>query len=109
MLAQSGLTLNDCVQNSVQSNWFVDLKVGGETLIFEPFYSGFGFTDVPDNNTWRNALISTLPNLYNFGFTYFLNGNNLRITSLTCSTRNLNELVSLNVGINISINCDSTN
>jgi hypothetical protein len=109
MLAQSGLTLNDCVQNSVQSNWFVDLKVGGETLIFEPFYSGFGFTDAPDNNTWRNALIATLPNLFNYGFTYFLNGNNLRITSLTCSTRNLNELVSLNVGINISINCDSTN
>jgi hypothetical protein len=106
MLAESGITLNDCVQNSVESTWYVGLKIGDETIIHYFFYSGYGYTDVPTNSIWRNALIQSLPQIYNYGFTYFLNGNNLTITSLTCSERNKGELVSLNVGINISINCN---
>lgn len=107
MLAESGLTLNDCIQDSVESTWYVDLKIGNDTVIHYQFYNGFGYTDVPTNSIWRNALIQSLPQIYDYGFTYFLNGNNLRITSLTCTERNKGELVSLNVGINISINCNN--
>ena len=105
MLAQSGLTLNDCIQNSVESNWYVDLRIGGDIIIKELYYVGYGLTDVPTNTMWRNALIQYLPQLYDYGFTFFLNGNLLTITSLTCTERNLNETLSLNSGINISINC----
>ena len=68
---------------------------------------GYGSTDVPTNSQWRNALIESLPMLYNYGFTYFLNGNNLRITSLTCEPKKLDEIVSLNAGIMININCNN--
>jgi len=105
MLAQSGLTLNDCLTNSVQSSWYVDLRIGGDIIIQELFYVGYGLTDVPTNTMWRNALIQYLPQLYDYGFTFFLNGNVLTITSLTCTERNFNEVLSLNSGINISINC----
>jgi hypothetical protein len=108
-LATQGLTLNDCVQNSTQTQWFVDLRIGGDIIIQELFYSGYGYTDVPTNTMWRNALIQYLPNLYDYGYTYFLNGNLLTITSLTCEPRNLEDLVSLNTGINISINCNNKN
>jgi len=104
-LATQNLTLNDCVQNSTQTQWFIDLKIGGDIIIKEMFYSGYGYTDAPTNTMWRNALIQYLPNLYDYGYTYFLNGNLLTITSLTCEPRNLKDLVSLNVGINLSINC----
>jgi hypothetical protein len=107
MLASSGLTLNDCIQNSVESSWYVDLRIGGDILIQELFYTGYGLTDVPSNRVWRNALIQYLPLLYDFGYTYYLNGNFLTITSLTCTDRNLDEILSLNSGINISINCSS--
>jgi hypothetical protein len=105
MLASSGLTLNDCIQNSVESGWYIDLRIGGDILIQELFYTGYGLTDVPSNRVWRNALIQYLPLLYDFGYTYYLNGNFLTITSLTCTDRNLDEILSLNSGINISINC----
>jgi hypothetical protein len=105
MLAASGLTLNDCIQNSVETNWYVDLRIGGDIIIQELYYTGYGLNDVPSNRDWRNALIQYLPQLYDFGFTYFLNGNVLTITNLTCTERNIEELVSLNSGINISINC----
>ena len=105
MLQQQGLVLNDCIQNSVQTTWFVDLKIGGTQVIQKSFYSGYGYTDVPTNSNWRNALIEDLPTLYDFGFTYFLNGNNLSISSATCTPTDLEKMVELNVGMNISINC----
>jgi hypothetical protein len=105
MLTAQGLTLNDCVQNSVETRWYVDLEIAGEKLIVQPFYTGYGFTDVPSNLAWRNALIQYLPSIYDYGFTYFLNGNNLTITNMTCTPRNMNKSVKLNVCIDISISC----
>jgi hypothetical protein len=107
MLSSSGLTLNQCVQNSVQSNWYVNLNIGGDSVIQEPFYTGYGLTDVPSNRDWRNALIQYLPELYKYGYTYYLNGNMLTVTSLTCTERNVGEILSLNSGINININCNT--
>ena len=107
MLESSGLTLNQCIQDSVETAWYVDLKIGGEQIILEQFYTGYGLTDVPTNTQWRSALINYLPILYKYGFTYYLNGNILTINSLTCTTYNLDEVVSLNSGINISINCNN--
>ncbi len=105
MLSQSGLTLNQCYENSVLTDWFVDLTINNEEIIKESFYTGYGITDVPTNTQWRNALINYLPQLYNYGYTYYLNGNTLTITNLTCLTQNIVDTVSLNVGINISIYC----
>ena len=105
MLAQSGLTLNQCYENSVLTDWYVDLTINGEVIIKESFYTGYGISDVPTNTQWRNALINYLPELYNYGYTYYLNGNILTITNLACLTQNIVDTVSLNVGINISINC----
>ena len=105
MLTESGLTLNQCYQDSVITDWFIDLRIGGEQIINEYFYGGYGLNDVPTTTQWRNALINYLPQLYNYGYTYYLNGNTLTITNLSCLTQNIVETVLLNVGINISINC----
>jgi len=56
---------------------------------------------------WRIALFDNLSLLYDYGFTYEIDGNILKIRSLTCTERNVNELLTLNVGIQININCNS--
>ena len=107
LLVQNNLSPTQCIADSIESQWYVDLKIGTDTVIHQLFYTGYGSTDVPTNRQWRNALIAALPSLYDYGFTYFLNGNNLRITTLTCEPRNLQEIVSLNTGIMIDINCNT--
>jgi len=107
MLSENGLTLNQCYQNSVQTEWYIDLRINNQILIQNTFYNGYGYTDVPTELQWRNSLIYYLPTLYDYGYTYYLNGNNLTITNLGCNSENLQDTVLLNVGININIKCSS--
>ena len=107
MLSENGLTLNQCYQNSVQTEWYIDLRINNQILIQNTFYSGYGYNDVPTELQWRNSLIYYLPILYDYGYTYYLNGNNITITNLGCNSENLQDTVFLNVGININIKCSS--
>jgi len=76
-----------------------------EQIILYPFYQGDGLNDVPTNSLWKNSLADNLDNLYRYGLNYFLNGNTLNVTNMDCIPKNLQTLLTLNVGINISINC----
>jgi hypothetical protein len=91
--------------NSVVSTWYVDLKIGSNTIIQEPFFTGYGNTDVPTTTEWRNALLQYLPNLYNYGYTFFIQGNIIKIMSMTATPIYIDEVISLNVGISFTINC----
>jgi len=81
------------------------LRLENQILIQYLFYTGFGQTDVPTNTQWKNALINSLPQLTQYSLGYFLDGTMLTIYNLTLSPMNLGESLSLNVGINIEINC----
>jgi hypothetical protein len=104
-LQQQGLTISDCQLNSLKTTWYVDLRLEGNILIQAPFYTGYGQTDVPTNTQWKTALTNSLPQLTQYSLGYFINGTMLTISNLTMTPMNLGELLSLNVGINIEINC----
>ena len=104
-LESEDLTLNDCITNTLATTWYVDLKLGDQQIILEPFYQGDGLNDVPTNSLWKNSLAANLDNLYRYGLNYFLNGNTLNVTNMDCIPKNLQTKLILNVGINISINC----
>jgi hypothetical protein len=105
-LTSQGLTVNDCIMNSLKATWFVDLRLNNDVLIQEQFYVGYGLSDVPTNTDWKNALVNSLPQLTQYSLGYYLNGNMLTITNLTMTPMNLGELLTLNVGINIEISCN---
>jgi hypothetical protein len=104
-LQQQGLTISDCQLNSLKTTWYVDLRLDGNILIQVPFYTGYGQADVPTNTQWKTALTNNLPQLTQYSLGYFLNGTMLTISNLTMTPMNLGELLSLNAGINIEINC----
>ena len=105
LLVSNNLSPTQCIFDSIYSEWYVDLKIGDEQIILYKFYTGYGQNDTPTTRQWRTALVDTLPQLYDYGFTFFLNGNFLTISSMTCEPRNNQEVVDLRVGINIDINC----
>ena len=91
--------------NSVVSEWYLTLTIGSQTIINTYFYQGFGMNDYPSAYLWRQTLIDNLNNLYQYGYTYTLNGNLLTITNLNCVTENSLDAVTLGVGINITMTC----
>jgi hypothetical protein len=87
-LSQSGLTINDCILNSINSQWYLRLKIGNDTIINQYFYQGYGINDVL-RLIYETTLIDNLYKLFQYGFTYTLNPNKLTITNLGCVTENL--------------------
>ena len=102
---QNNLNPEICTQNSVNSKWYMILTIGSQTIINEYFYNGFGISDAPSDYLWRTTLINNLYKVYQYGYTYTLNGNKLTITNLRSVSNNTSEEVNLSVGINLSINC----
>jgi hypothetical protein len=87
------------------TDWYVDLKINGQQIIKELFYVGYGYTDVPTPLQWRLSLVEYLPQLINYGYSYILEGNTLTINGLSCLDAITTNSISLDVGINININC----
>jgi hypothetical protein len=106
MLSSSGVSLTQCILDSVTTTWYIDLRIGNNILIQQPFFYGVGSNDIPTATDWRNALIQYLPQLYNYGYTFYINGNNISFVNLTSSPYYVNEELVLNTGINININCN---
>jgi hypothetical protein len=104
-LTTQGKVLSQCVSNSLKSEWFVDFRYNGTPLIQSKFYTGYGLTDVPSNTAWKNALISSLTDLVNYGMYYSINGNTVSIYKLGCYDGSGSNSISINVGLNLNINC----
>ena len=102
---QNDLNPEICTQNSVKSEWYLTLTIGSQTIINEFFYTGYGISDAPSDYTWRTTLINNLYKIYQYGYTYTLNGNKLTITNLRSVNNNTSEQVQLSVGINLSVSC----
>jgi hypothetical protein len=91
--------------NSLSSTWYIDLSIGNNRIIHKPFYYGTGLNNSPSNGDWRAALILALPTLLNYNLNYNISGNQLTITNLGTQPLNLNQTLTLSVGININITC----
>jgi len=109
-LANNGYDLNDCVQNTLTSEWYIELKVSGVTMVQTSFFNGVTFSFVPFNaptqTQYFNALISSLDSLKNMGYDYYLTDNNTVVVyNQTCQTNDNGLLFTIDIGINFQIYC----
>lgn len=105
-LTSIGKTINNCIQNSLQTDWYVDVRLGTNILVQEKFYTGYGINDIPTDLIWKNALNQYLIALNNFGYNYYFEGDTLYISNLGCLVENINDTFYLNVGMNLTISCN---
>jgi len=104
-LDTQGYLLSDCNANSLYSQWYVDVKIDGATVIQNKFFDGYGTGQVPTNNQWKTALILNLQQLVNYGYFFYVNGNEVTIYNLTCASSSEPITLQINVGVNIDISC----
>jgi hypothetical protein len=110
-LTNNGYQLNDCQLNSLNTEWFIEIKINNNVLIQYSFFNGVGYIDKllssPSTNDWDNALIVALNDLKNYGYDYyFTNNDTVVIYNLICSVSDVGLNFTLNVGINFNITCE---
>ena len=103
--------INSCDLNSLNTEWFVDIRVNNSILVKKSFFNGVGFgvpnVSSPSNTQWYSSLISSLDDLENYGYTYYLtDSNEVVVYNSICSESSVNLTLTLNVGINFNICCN---
>ena len=104
-LASRNLSINDCIMETLEAQWYIDLRVGSTILVQQMFFQDEGPDAYPTNQQWIDALNSYLPQLNSLGYGFTISGNQLTITNLTSVPMYNEQVLSLNVGINFNINC----
>jgi hypothetical protein len=104
-----GTGVGQCIANTLVSDWHLNVKLSGNTIIDKVFYTGYGLNVVgvsyPSSTEWLTALDT---NLYNtlpmYGLGYYIDGNYVVIYTSDCSN-NTGTSLEINVGINMNITC----
>jgi hypothetical protein len=103
---KSGYTTAQCVLSTLVSEWYVDVRLDNTVLVQEKFYTGYGNQDYPNESDWIFALNTHLEYLYQEGLNYFIDENNvLTVSNTTCYDEFTDKTLTVNVGVNIQINC----
>jgi hypothetical protein len=110
-LTSIGETFTTCSEQSIVSDWYVDVKLGGNQIMKVMFYNGFGIGDVPSPAQWLNTITTYLPNILleqGLGFTLDESTSESKfvIYNLGCDPKFNDKTFELNVGINFSIKCN---
>jgi hypothetical protein len=91
--------------NTLQTDWYLNLEIGGQTLINEKIYSGQGLVNVLTNQMWLDSINQYLPTLINYGLSYFFEGNTLYVSNAGCDPTYKDKEIRLNVGMDFKITC----
>jgi hypothetical protein len=109
-LQQNGYVLNDCITNTLTTQWYVELYVDNILVVDNIFYNGIGYNlsnlSFPTTPQWDSALVIALNDLKEFGYNYYFEGNELIVYNPTCTVSEEGVNFKLNVGINFNILCN---
>ena len=108
-LTNNNLDFNQCLDTSITSTWYVDIRVNGQQLVQYPFYDGQGYSfaglSYPSNNEWLDGLDLALTSLSNYGYGYYFENDSVVIYNNICSIQSAGLVLTIGVGINFNIIC----
>lgn len=103
---------NDCVLNSIVSNWFVDIRINNNLIASVPFFSGTGYsiegTSFPSAQDWVDGVNNSSDELQVYGLSFIINEDNetIVIYNNNCIPVSSYDNLDFNVGINFNIFCN---
>jgi hypothetical protein len=109
-LNANSISIFNCLMSTLETTWYLDVKLDGSTIMQLPFYTGYGVNDVPSTGFWLYILQNNLPNLlvdYGLGITFNTSENpTFVIYNLGCDPRFYDKTFELNIGLDFNINCN---
>jgi hypothetical protein len=111
-LTANGYVLNDCLINTLNTEWYIDIRINDVMIIQIPFFTGVGLivpnTSYPTTNTqWDNAFNDAMNGLMIYGYDYYLTENDTVVIYNNICSENDNDVnIKINVGINFNILCN---
>lgn len=110
-VSNSGYDIALCDVNSLISNWFIVIKLNGNIIIDQPFFTGYGVFDptysYPNNTQWLQGLNEALQDLFNDGYGYIIQGETFSLFNLNCEPTDIGNTLEVSIKFNLSINCES--
>jgi hypothetical protein len=102
-------TLDDCIIDSINSDWYVDLRLDDVIVVKQYFFHGQGGPNggnsSPSKTQWDVALSTALNSLLTYGYEYTLTSNTVTVYNKICSKNTSGINFKLNVGVDFTINC----
>ena len=110
-LESNGYILNDCLLNTLTTEWKIELKLSGVTVVENVFFNGSTYSFAPFNaptqTQYYNALITALNSLKLMGYDYYLTDNNTVVVyNQLCQLDDTGLVFSIDIGINFQIYCN---
>ena len=104
-------TTNDCDLDGLSTEWYVDLRLNDGILVKKSFFNGVGYSaptlSSPSNTEWYDALVSSLDDLTNYGYDYYLtDSGTVEVYNSICSESTQGLTFTINVGINLNLCCN---
>jgi hypothetical protein len=109
-LSVNGYELNDCLLNGLETEWYINIQLSGNTLVNYKFFDGSTYSfspyNAPTNAQYDTALVTALDGLIYFGYDYyFTDDDNVVIFNQNCGGNETGLDFKISIGINFEIFC----
>jgi hypothetical protein len=110
-LAQKNTEINDCLVNSIQSNWYVNIKFNNNVIINYLYFQGLGLYNnnfsAPTIDQWIQGVTEALSDLQNYGLSYILEDSGvITVFNINCIPLNILQTFEISSSINFNILCN---
>lgn len=105
-LQSTNTILTDCIGYTLNSTWYVDLRINNVTVVLYEFYNGYGQNDAPTSGEWVTAFQNAFVSLQTQGYSYDIDIINETVTIYNNNCVPTFDSFSINVGISFEILCN---
>ena len=100
------INYGDCLSLTIQSQWYVDIRVNGVPIAQDYFFSGSGPYGAPTAADWLDALDTSLLSLQTLGYSYVIDEQDEVVTVYNNNCIPSNDEISINVGVSFQVLCN---
>jgi hypothetical protein len=103
---EEGINPADCITLTIQTQWYVDLRLNGVVIAQDAFFNGSGPTSTPTSVDWVNALSTSMGSLQTLGYDYTIDSDNEIVYVFNNNCTPTNDDFSINVGVAFNVLCN---